>query len=69
MKGTIVPILIGALGIVTKGLLKRLVDLETGGRVETIQSTWLLGTTRTLRRVLSTWRYLLSLSLQWKTIN
>ena len=36
MKVTIVPIVIGALGIITKGLLKGLEDLEVGGRVETI---------------------------------
>ena len=34
MKVTIIPIVIGAFGTVTKGLLK---DLEAGGRVETIQ--------------------------------
>ena len=36
MKVTIVPIVIGALGTITKGLLKGLEDLEVGGRVETI---------------------------------
>ena len=36
MKVTIVPIVIGALGTKTKGLLKGLEDLEVGGRVETI---------------------------------
>ena len=54
MKITIVPIVIGALGIVTKGLLKGLKDLEIGGRVETIQTTALLKTARILRRVLET---------------
>ena len=39
MKVTIVPIVIGALGTVTKILLKGLEDLEVGGRVETIQTT------------------------------
>ncbi len=34
MKITIVPIVIGALGTITKGLLKGLEDLEVGGRVE-----------------------------------
>ena len=43
----------GAFGKVTKGLLKGLVDLE-GGRVETIQTTALLRTTRILRSVLET---------------
>ena len=36
MKVTIVPIVIDALGTVTKGLLKGLEDLEVGGRVETV---------------------------------
>ena len=54
MKVTIIPIVIGAFGTVTKGLLKGLEDLEVGGRVETIQSTALLKTARTLRRVLET---------------
>ena len=33
---TIIPILIGAFGTVTKGLLKGLEDLEVGGRLEII---------------------------------
>ncbi len=41
-------------GTVTKGLLKGLEDLEVGGRVEIIQTTALLRTTRILRRVLET---------------
>ena len=43
---TIIPIVIGAFGTVTKGLLKGLEDLEVGGRVETIQTTTLLRTAR-----------------------
>ena len=58
MQGTIIPIVIGAFGTVTKGLLKGLEDLEVGGRVETIKTTTLLRTARILRRVL------LSLRLQ-----
>ena len=54
MKVTIVPIVIGALGTITKGLLKGLEDLEVGGRVETIQTTALLRTARILRRILET---------------
>ena len=68
MQVTIIPIVIGAFGTVTKGLLKALEDLEVGGRVETIQTTVLLRTARILRRVLETWGDLLSLRLQWKTI-
>ena len=52
MKVTIVPIVIGALGTITEGLLKDLEDLEVGGRVGTIQMTALLRTDRILRRVL-----------------
>ena len=69
MKVRIVPIVIGALGTITKGLLKSLEDLGVGGRVETIQMTALLRTARILRRVLETWGDLLSLKLQWKTIS
>ena len=54
MKVTIVPIVIGALGTVTKGLLKTLEDLEVGGRLEIIQTTAFLQTVRILRRVLQT---------------
>ena len=66
MKVSIVPIVIGAFGIVTEGLLK---DLEDGGRVETIHMTALLKTARILKRVLEPWGDLLSLKLQWKTIS
>ena len=55
MKVAIIPIVIGAFGTVTKGLLKGLEDLEVGGRVETIQTTALLKTARMVRRVLETW--------------
>ena len=54
MKVTIVPIVIGALGTITKGLLKGLEDLEIGRLVETIQTIVLLRTARILRRVLKT---------------
>ena len=62
MKVTIIPIVIGAFGMVTKELLKGLEDLEVGGWVETIQTTALLKTARILRRFLETWGDLLSLN-------
>ena len=62
MKVTIVPIVIGAFGTITKGLLKGLEDLEVSGRVETIQTTALLKTARILRRVPETSGDLLSFS-------
>ena len=63
MKVTIVQIVIGAFGTITKELLKGLLTAET------IQMTALLRTTRILRRVLETCGDLLSLKLQWKTIS
>ena len=69
MKVTIIPIVIGAFGTLTKRLLKGLEDLDVGGRVETIQTTALLKTARILRRVLETWGDLLSLNLPWKIIS
>ena len=62
VKVMIIPIVIGALGTVTKGLMQGLEDLEIWGRVETIQNATLLRSARILRRVLETWGDLLSLS-------
>ena len=54
MKVAFIPIVIDALGTVTKELLKGLENLEIRGRVETIQTTTLLRSARILRRVLKT---------------
>ena len=54
MKGTFIPIKIGALNTVTKELIEGLEDLEIKGQVETIQTTVLLRSVRILRRVLET---------------
>ena len=43
MKVTVTPIVIGALGTITKGLEKELENLENRRREETIQTTALLG--------------------------
>ena len=56
LKVTIVPIVIGDFGTITKGLLKGPEDLEVGGRVVTIQMTALLRMARILRRVLETFK-------------
>ena len=50
MQVTIIPIVIGVFATILKGQE----DLELGRRVETIQMTALLKTTRILRRVLET---------------
>ena len=49
-----IPIVIGALGMVPKGLERSLEELEIRGRIETIQTTALLRSARILRRVLET---------------
>ena len=54
MKVMFIPIIIAALGTVTKGLTKGLEDLEIRGRVETIQTTAILKSARILRSVLET---------------
>ena len=54
MKVTIIPIVIGAFGAVTKGFCKGLEELEVGVRVETTQTTTLLRTARIVRRILET---------------
>ena len=69
MNVSIIPIMIGAFGTVTKLLLKRLEDLEVRGQVENIQTTAFLRTAQIPRRVLETWGDLLSHRLQWKTVS
>ena len=64
MKVPVLPIVIGGLDTVTKGLVEGLEDLVVRGRVETIQNTALLKWARGLRRVLETWEDLL-----WETIS
>ena len=54
MNVTFIPIVIGALCIVTEGLIKGVDDLERRGRMETIQTTTLLKSARIPRRVLET---------------
>ena len=52
MKASIIPIVIGAVGTVTKGFAKGLEDLEIRGRLETILTKALLRLARILRIVL-----------------
>ena len=68
-KVTIIPIIIGALGTVTKWLVKGLEDSDIRRWIESIQTTAPLRSARILRKVLETWGDLLSLRFQWKTIS
>ena len=54
MKVTVIPIIVGALGTITEGLIKGLEDLEIRRQVDTIQTTSLLRSANILRRVLET---------------
>ena len=60
MKVTVIPLVVGALDTVTKGLVQGLEDLEIRGWVKTIHTTILLRSARILRRVPQTWGNLLS---------
>ena len=68
MKLTMIPIVIGTLGSVTKALVQSLEGLKITRGVETTRTTALLWLARILRRVLETWGDLLSLKYQWKTV-
>ena len=48
------PLVVGAFGTVTRGLVQGLEELEIRGLVEIIQTTTLLRSARILRRVLET---------------
>ena len=54
MRMIVIPIVIGALGTILKGIVKELEELEIRGRTETIRTTALFSSTRILRRVLET---------------
>ena len=68
MKVTVIPIVIGTLGAVTKGMIQRLEDMEIRVRMKTIESTALLRSAWIKWRVQETWGDLLSIKLHWETI-
>ena len=61
MKVTVIPIVIGTLGMISKGLVKGLEDLAIRGQIKIIQTTALLRSARILRRVLETEEDVLSI--------
>ena len=65
---TVIPIVVDALGTVTKGLEKRLDELDITEGIETIQTTAVLKSAWILRRVLEIWRNFQLPKLKWKTI-
>ena len=68
IKVTIILIVIGALGTVTKGLVEGLENLEERGRVVTITIIAILRSAKILIWILETSVDLLSLKFQWETI-
>ena len=54
MKVTVISVVIGALGTISKGLVKELKDLKIKGQIETIQTRVLARLAMILRRVLKT---------------
>ena len=66
---TLIPFVVGMLGMIPKGLKKkRLEELEIKGKIKTIQPTALLRSARILRRILETREDLLSLRLLFKPV-
>ena len=63
MKVTVIPLVVRALGTVSRSLGKKLEWLEIREKIETLQAT---KSTQIMRRMLKTWRDLLSLRLPWK---
>ena len=61
---TVIPIVVGALGTIPKGLVKGLKDIEIREQVGAIQTTALLRSVRMLRRVLETWGDWLALKMK-----
>ena len=64
MKVTMIPIIVGALRIVTKDLEKKTEEQDIRGRIETKLSTVLLKSARILKRVQDISKDLLSLEPQ-----
>ena len=54
MKMTVIPIVMGTFGTVTKGLVQGLQDFEKRGLLESLDTTALLRSVRILRIVLAT---------------
>ena len=81
MRVTVIPIVDGAFGAVTKGSVMVLEDFKVGGRMWSIQTTASLGSAQVLGGVLGTWGDLKRLAvtqipvedhqlmLVWKTLN
>jgi len=52
LKCTIVPVITGAIGIVTRSLKKNLEDIRGKHSIDSLQKTAIVGTSHTIRKVL-----------------
>ena len=68
MKVTVILIISSVLGTVHKAFVSGLKEFEIRGYTKTIQTIALLRSARILRRVLKTWKDLLSLKLQLRLV-
>ena len=68
VKIKVIPIVIGVLRTIHRGLVRRQEDLEIIEQVKTIHTTASFRLARVLRNILDTWEDLLLLKLLWKTI-
>ena len=66
---TVIPIVIDALGTVTKGLVKELDNMGIRGRLDIIKTAELLRSDLVQRRVLKTWEDLQLLKFQREIIS
>ena len=53
MKTVVIPVVVGALGTVKKGMVEKIKKVSEGATVTEIQKICLLGSARILRKVLS----------------
>ena len=67
MKVTMVPLVVGALGTPAKALEKRLKNIGIEIKITELQKTFLINTSRILRKVLEVWEVLLTPHLKNKS--
>ena len=68
MKLTVILVVIGALGTVSKGFIEGREELGIGKRTETIRTTEVLRLARILKRIMESLKDLLSLGLLLKPL-
>lgn len=65
MKTIVIPVVVGALGTVKKGMVENIEKVSKSANVTEIQKIYVLGSARILRKVLSIWT--VTLKSAWVT--